>query len=129
MFMTILYRRVVTAATLGLMVWVMVEPAAAQGFVPGTEDVPLMAGLEPDDTAGMSFDTPSGRIVVTVATGDIGAPAVRDFYRKALPALGWTARSRDEFVRGGEVLKIENEALGRSALKVTFTLSPGTGGR
>jgi len=97
---------------------------AADAFVAGTEDLPLMPGLVMVEGAGMQFDTPQGRIVEAYAKGAATRAAVLDYYAATLPQLGWKAESRTSYRREGESLRLElyEEA---SGLTVRFYLSPG----
>jgi len=97
---------------------------AADAFVAGTEDLPLMPGLVLVEGAGMQFDTPQGRIVEAYAKGAARREGVLDFYAATLPQLGWKAESRTSYRREGETLRLEiyEEAPG---VTVRFYLSPG----
>lgn len=101
--------------------------AAADGFVPGTQDLPLMRGLAPVAEEALVFDKPTGRIVQAEATGTLPADAVRRFYADTLPQLGWTAEpgaaGAQRWVREGERLDMALEGRGGRTL-VRFTLSP-----
>jgi len=97
---------------------------AADAFVTGTEDLPLMPGLAPVAGAGLVFDTPQGRIVEAYAKGSSGREAVLDFYAASLPQLGWQALGRTSYRREGETLRLELYPEG-GALTVRFYLSPG----
>ncbi len=98
-------------------------PAAAGDFFALLEDVPVMPGLQPVEDAGIEFDAPSGRIVEAYAIGTLARPAVRDFYRKTLPQLGWSAGAGDAFQREGEVLRIDFSGPD-GELTVRFTVAP-----
>jgi hypothetical protein len=118
-----------SARALGLGLALMLLPPlpapihAADAFVTGTEDLPLMPGLAIVEGAGMMFDTPQGRIVEAYAKGMAKREAVLDFYAATLPQLGWKAESRTSYRREGEILRLElyEEAQG---LTVRFYLSP-----
>jgi hypothetical protein len=118
-----------SARALGLGLALMLLPPAAvpihaaDAFVTGTEDLPLMPGLAIVEGAGMVFDTPQGRIVEAYAKGAAKREAVLDFYAATLPQLGWKAESRAAYRREGELLRLElyEEAGG---LTVRFYLSP-----
>ena len=98
---------------------------AETGFVTGIGDLPLMDGLAPVSGQAVLFDKPGGRIVQAVATGRIPADAVRGFYARTLPQLGWRPAGRDRFAREGEALSIEfMEASASEPLTVRFMLSP-----
>ena len=102
-------------------------PALAGDFVPGIEDLPLMAELEPIDGSGFAFDTASGRLVEAYAGGAVEPEAVLAFYESALPALGWEAVAEtaadQSWQRAGEMLAIEFVD-GEGPLTVRFQLAP-----
>ena len=100
------------------------SPALAQArFVSGTEDLPLMMGLNEVEDAGLVFDTPAGRLVEARAEGALAASAVRAFYAETLPQLGWRPLESGDYFREGEILNIDiTEGNGR--LAVCFALTP-----
>ncbi|MGB8275013.1 MAG: hypothetical protein WCF16_07050, partial [Alphaproteobacteria bacterium] len=81
--------------------------AADEKFVAGFEDLPLMPGLAQIPDAGVVFDAPSGRIVEAFAEGRIDPVAVKNFYGRTLPQLGWKKSAGDRFEREGEILDVE----------------------
>jgi hypothetical protein len=96
---------------------------AAEGFVPGTEDLPLMPGLAAVAGTEIVFDKPEGRIVEAQATGSLSREAVRKFYGETLPGLGWTPAGAQKWRREKETLAIDIK--GRDgAVTVGFTLTP-----
>lgn len=100
---------------------------SADRFVPGIEDLPLMPGLvEAPDATSVVFDTPSGRIVQTEATGQMSREQVLAFYAQTLPQLGWRSLAAGLFRREDEVLRIEFDAVGDAVMTVRFALSPAT---
>lgn len=105
--------------------------AAAEGFVAGISDLPLMPGLRPLAGEGMVFDVPGGRIVEAWAEGSTDREAVLSFYGTTLPQLGWTASGPSVFRREGEALRVEFPVAGPGGrqtadrLYVRFYLSPG----
>jgi hypothetical protein len=107
-----------------LVVLVSLPAAAATGeFVAGTEDVPLMPGLQPVAGSSLVFDKPQGRIVEAQAAGKTSRDAVHDFYAATLPQLGWKAAGGNVWRRDGEVLRLDFHDHD-GALTVGFTLSP-----
>ena len=120
-----------------LMAMMATAPATlvAGEFVPGIEDLPLMAELEAIEGAGYAFDTAGGRLVEAYAGGDASEAAVIDFYARTLPELGWEAEdgpgdaSEDasgealRWRREGETLAIDFVE-GESPLTVRFRLAP-----
>lgn len=117
----VLSRNFVVCALLQ-MIWT--GAAMAQGFLPGTEDIPVMPGLEPSAEAETAFDTPAGRIVTVSATAPAPASRVSAFYAESLPALGWRPAGPGRFVREGEALRLSVRAAGPRRVVVQFTLSP-----
>ena len=97
--------------------------AAAQTFIDGTEDLPLAPDLVQAAEAGMVFDSPSGRILETFATGTTDRDSVLSFYAETLPSLGWTQLSPSLFQREGERLALDFFGAD-GALSVRFTLAP-----
>lgn len=88
------------------------EPKASPDFVQGSEDIPLLAGMEKisdDDTIG--FDSSSGSIISSSYTTDLNKRQIRNFYIQTLPQLGWEVIKNLEnnlsFKRENENLEIE----------------------
>jgi hypothetical protein len=98
-------------------------PAMAADFVPGTEDVPVMPGLNPVADSALVFDKPQGRIVEAQFQGKLKREQIAAFYAETLPQLGWQAAGADSWQREGEILHLE---FGRTEGDVTvgFSLSP-----
>lgn len=121
-----LARRLLLVLTL-----VISASAAAESFVPGTSDLPLMPGLSPLRGEGTVFDAPGGRVIEAWAEGVTDRQAVLSFYGTTLPQLGWTALETGLFRREGEALRVEFPAAGPGGrqtagrLYVRFYLSPG----
>jgi hypothetical protein len=108
------------AALLGLSTATMAETPS---FVPGTEDVPLMAGLSTDAGSDLVFDKPQGRIVEIRAHGAVTRKAVLAFYKDSLKQLGWRAADDRHFEREGEKLSLDLTGSDGN-LQVAFTLAP-----
>ena len=102
------------------------EDVAPVGFVPGVDDLPLMAGLEADPEATMVFDKPDGRIVEAAASGAVSPDAVIAFYATTLPQLGWLREGPTRYTREGEVLRLTIEPGGGpgAPLRLIFTIEP-----
>jgi hypothetical protein len=124
-------RRVFFCLFLFALVAAPLSARAADGFVPGIDDLPLMPGLAAVQDEAVVFDVPGGRIVEAWAEGAATRDAIRSFYGTALPQLGWRAASPDLFRREGESLRLEFPTTGpRGAaaagrVLVRFYLSPG----
>jgi len=104
---------------------------AADAFIAGTSDLPLMPGLQALAGEGTVFDAPGGRIVEAWAQGSVAREAVLSFYATTLPQLGWARASAELYRREGETLRLEFPPQGprgpggAGALLVRFYLSPG----
>jgi len=99
--------------------------AHADGFVPGTEDLPLMPGLESIAGSAVVFDKPEGRIVESTAHGTLSRSAVTRFYTQTLPQLGWkhVAGTLATWTRAGERLRLDFRGPDGD-LSVGFMLAP-----
>jgi len=120
---------------LGLIAGIAVGPwnsrglHAAERFLAGIDDLPLMSGLSQLDGHETVFDSPTGRIIEVYAEGSVTREGVMSFYAATLPQLGWQARGPGVFLREGEVLRLEfpSRSVRRSSITLTvrFYLSPG----
>jgi len=99
------------------------QARAADSFVYGFEDLPLMEALSQVAGSSVLFDTPQGRIVQATAVGPIDKDSVLTFYRTTLPQLGWIMAGDAEFQREGEILKLEFSERD-SLLEVRFLIEP-----
>lgn len=98
--------------------------AAADRFVSGMEDVPLMTGLTEVAEARVEFDTPAGRIVQALATGGASKAEVPAFYTETLPQLGWQPKGAGVFCREEKTLAVELEESVSPGITVRFALFP-----
>ena len=98
---------VLVVLTLANPVQVLADSVA---FIPGTEDIPLMPALVPLEDGTMRFDTPTGRVVESLAQSRAGQSlspqSLSDFYNQILPGLGWKTDGTG-FTRSGERLEIK----------------------
>ena len=106
-------------------------PLHAEGFLDAVEDMPLMEGLVETGDGGIVFDKPAGRIVRSVAEGDVAPSAVRAFYIETLPQLGWTRAAEYELIGGlllfrrdGEQLEIQIVPVSETHTEVRFSIEP-----
>lgn len=83
---------------------VLAPPAVADDYFAAIDDLPVAPGMTEDENASVVFDSPAGRIVTVVATGNAQLADLRTYYRSALPALGWDPQSADAYVREGATL-------------------------
>ena len=92
----------------------MVSSARAGDFFDEFPDLPLMAGLTERPESAVVFDHASGQVATAVASGPVEPAAIRRFYRRALPPLGWVPECAaascpppDRYRRDGEALELE----------------------
>jgi len=101
--------------------------AWAEGYVTGSDDVPLMSGLTEVPGSGLVFDKPGGRIVEIQASGSVSSSQVAAFYNSTLPQLGWVPKQHSgeflKYQRDDEVLAIHLGG-GGDVTQVSFSLSP-----
>lgn len=103
----------------------------AAGYLDAVEDMPLMEGLHETGDGGVVFDKPNGRIIRTVATGNVAPASVRHFYVETLPQLGWKRQKKLELIkdllvfrREGERLEIQTVPETGGATEVRFSIEP-----
>lgn len=96
---------------------------SADRFVSGIVDLPLMPGLEEIDGSAMVFSKPQGRIVEVSARGAVTSDAVRFFYGRTLPQLGWRPRQNGGWQRDNEVLQF-NMKQTNAGLVIEYSLTP-----
>ncbi len=120
------------ARPIALLLWLFALPAlAADTFVAGVNDLPLMPGLRALPGDSTVFDAPAGRVVEAWAEGTVTRDTVQSFYRATLPQLGWSVTGPDLFRREGEALRLEFPPSGprgpraSGTLLIRFYLSPG----
>jgi hypothetical protein len=84
---------------------------ASEDFVQGSEDIPLLVGMERVSDDNLGFDSDSGSIVSAEYTSENDAKSVKNFYIKTLPQMGWEVvknlESKVVFKRDKENLEIE----------------------
>ncbi len=94
------------------------------GFLSVIEDLPLMAALQENENAAVTFETANGRIAEAEARGSVTPDAARHFYDQVLPQLGWRAVGEGVYVRERERLRITVESDGDKGAVVSFSVSP-----
>lgn len=98
--------------------------AAADRFVAGMEEVPLMAGLTEVAEERVEVESPAGPIVQAIATGGASKAEVLGFYDEILLQHGWRSKGSGVFCRGGKTLAIELEESVSPGITVRFSLFP-----
>jgi hypothetical protein len=119
-----LLRTKMLAVAISAFLLVGLTPVGAQSvYLADMDDLPLAPGLVEDPNARVSFDKPAGRIIEAAAAGDTTRQAVRAFYTRTLPELGWVARDAARWERNRESLTIQIEP-GGPPVVVRFSIAP-----
>ena len=69
------------------------------------DDIPVMEKMNVEPEFSFSFDSPSGRIIILIATSDEKKESVAQFYDEVMPQLGWMIKD-SEYVRGSEKFQL-----------------------
>lgn len=97
-----MFRSVAASFVLAAAVLLSAAPAFAADFLRAIEDVPLVAGLT-EEAEPVVFESDQGRVVQTVAAGNVPINEIASFYAASLPSLGWKP------VESGGALSFERE--------------------
>jgi len=87
----------------------------SQDFVQGSEDIPLLLGMEKNFEETLGFDSSSGSVASCSYNTEIDLEKIKNFYQKTLPQMGWRkvkissdeSLSKFKFSRENEKLEIE----------------------
>ena len=96
---------------------------AADRFVSGIADLPLMPALEEIEESALVFSKPEGRIVEVMARGAVTQDQVRAFYNRTLPQLGWRRQADGVWQRENELLRFDMRRE-KKELVIQFSLAP-----
>ena len=69
------------------------------------DDIPVMETMNVEPEFSFSFDSPSGRIIILIATSDEKEESVVRFYDEIMPQLGWMMTDSD-YLRGSEKFEL-----------------------
>ena len=69
------------------------------------DDIPVMDTMNIEPEFSFSFDSPSGRIVILIATSSDYKEQIMQFYRQVMPQLGWKVKEK-QYERGDEKFQI-----------------------
>lgn len=87
------------------------EYEASEEFVQGSEDIPLLMGMEKISEDSVGFDTDSGSIVSSNYETKLDLEKVQKFYLRTLPQMGWklvkSEIAKATFKRENENLEID----------------------
>ncbi len=79
--------------------------AQQQDTISFIDDIPLMETMNVEPEFSFSFDSPSGRIIILIATSDDKKESVAQFYDEVMPQFGWMIKD-SEYVRGPEKFQL-----------------------
>jgi hypothetical protein len=89
----------------------VVEEQASEEFAQGSEDIPLLVGMEKISEESLGFDSDLGSIISSSYDTKIELQKVKTFYLKTLPQMGWVlvkdVENSASFKREKEKLEIE----------------------
>ncbi len=82
-----------------------------EDFVQGSEDIPLLTGMEKIPIETLGFDTASGSIITSSYKLKNDISAAKKFYRETLPQMGWEILEdkKDKLILKREKEKLEIE--------------------
>ncbi len=107
-------RRTRLATLFALAGLLVVSSVRAGDFFDGFPDLPLMPGLTERPESAVVFDHATGQVATAVASGPVEPAAVRQFYRRTLPPLGWVPECAapdcappDRYRREGQALELK----------------------
>ncbi|MDE1901699.1 MAG: hypothetical protein KGI37_08660 [Alphaproteobacteria bacterium] len=84
------------------------------------DGIPLMDGLQPYSDGPLIDILPDSPAHSAVAVGVVDVDQTYDYYKKALPPMGWKPASGRDYYRQGETLHINVRGDGKTTT-VTFT--------
>jgi hypothetical protein len=88
-----------------------VEIRVSEDFIQGSEDIPLLLGMNKIFDDSLGFDSSSGSIMTSSYETQIDLERVKNFYHKTLPQMGWKLVLSDigksKFKREKEKLEID----------------------
>ena len=69
------------------------------------DDIPVMETMNVEPEFSFSFDSPSGRVIILIATSNEKKESVKEFYDEIMPQLGWMMAG-SEYLRGTEKFQV-----------------------
>ena len=65
------------------------------------DDIPVMESMKIEPELSFGFDSPSGRIIIVIATSSDSRESIEKFYSEVMPQLGWKIYGK-QYHRGEE---------------------------
>ncbi len=103
--------------------------SAAEKFVEGVDDVPLLEGMNQITQDDVSFGNEETRLLEAYfSTRTLKFSDVADFYSESLPQLGWIYQGNRGnnllFYREGETLEVVKESSSPLIVRITVKTKP-----
>ena len=123
-----LMNRMLSAVVMFVALSAQVQAGQIERYFVVAPGIPVAEGLLEDATHRMVFDSPSGRIVETAASGSVDWAVIEKFYLATLPELGWVLSQRDHralsFQRDREQLILKQTRKIGAQILVELTIKP-----
>jgi hypothetical protein len=88
-----------------------IEIRVSEDFIQGSEDIPLLLGMNKIFDDSLGFDSSSGSIMTSSYETQIDLERVKNFYHRTLPQMGWklvlSDITKSKFKREKEKLEID----------------------
>ena len=69
------------------------------------DDIPVMDSMNIEPEFSFSFDSPSGRVIILIATSSDNKEQITQFYSQVMPQLGWEVIN-EIYQRGNEKFQV-----------------------
>ena len=86
---------ILAAITIALSLLIVISKSSfgeEQSNIKYIDDIPVMDSMKVEPEFSFSFDSPSGRIVILIATSSSHKKEITQFYRQVMPQLGWKVK-------------------------------------
>jgi hypothetical protein len=114
------------------LVGLLSNPAFAQGVVENIEGFPLLPSFSEDESRGLFFDKPEGRVIEGVVEGSAILKDVQTFYKQNLSQIGWVIEPSMEtenllrFNKEGETLTLDFKEINHKIQVLVFLVPSGS---
>ena len=99
---------ILAAITIALSLLIVISKSSfgeEQSNINFIDDIPVMDSMKVEPEFSFSFDSPSGRIVILIATSSSHKKEITQFYRQVMPQLGWKVKD-NQYERGDEKFQL-----------------------
>ena len=107
----------------------IISESAAEKFVEGMDDVPMLEGMNQITQDDVSFGNEETRLLEAYFNAPkLKFSAIADFYNESLPQLGWIYQGNRGnsllFYREGETLEVVRESASPLIVRITVKTKP-----